>query len=247
MDNRAKAILSSVISDHGSKLFTSTAFCKVYLTGYLADYPQEKRILIRLKEQELPEALLEFKQAKTTEAALHDFIRVASKHSPFTSDDILWGVNTWAAAMNLPEQRVNMASATANTTLNKKKNRASAKSPSSVYKIVATASLAALAWVLPSHESDNFLTSQIQPTQIQKFVETATPIVRPNTSTYGVITSSTNAAEMFEQTFAKSTQAKNKRGPKPLVIGKTQLSSKKKNKQLRADIEAYLNYAQPFK
>ena len=103
MDNKAHTILSDVIASHGAQLTTSNAFCKVYLTGYLDDYPDEKRLLIALKTLELPTALLNHKDAELSETALFDSIKKIISASSEQTSDIAWGVDAWAAAVNLCE------------------------------------------------------------------------------------------------------------------------------------------------
>jgi hypothetical protein len=101
MDDKAHTILSGVIASHGEQLTTSTAFCKVYLTGYLADYPNEKALLIALKDLELPATLSAYVKAEITEAALFDCVNQLSASWEGTPDDLAWGVDAWAAAIGI--------------------------------------------------------------------------------------------------------------------------------------------------
>lgn len=101
MDDKAHTILSGVIASHGEQLTTSTAFCKVYLTGYLADYPNEKALLIALKDLELPATLSAYVKAEITETALFDCVNQLSASWEGTPDDLAWGVDAWAAAIGI--------------------------------------------------------------------------------------------------------------------------------------------------
>ena len=101
MDDKAHTILSGVIASHGEQLTTSTAFCKVYLTGYLADYPNEKALLIALKDLELPATLSAYVKAEITEAALFDCVNQLSASWEGSPDDLAWGVDAWAAAIGI--------------------------------------------------------------------------------------------------------------------------------------------------
>lgn len=101
MDVKAHTILGGVIASHGEKLITSNAFCNVYLTGYLAEYPEEKRLLIALKVMELPAALLAYKKDELPETALLNCIRQIIVGSDKKADDISWGVDAWAEAIGV--------------------------------------------------------------------------------------------------------------------------------------------------
>jgi hypothetical protein len=101
MDHNAHTILRGVIASHGEQLTISTAFCKVYLTGYLADYPNEKTLLITLKHLELPAALSAYVNAEMTETALFDCIEQLAAHWEGKPDELAWGVDAWAAAIGV--------------------------------------------------------------------------------------------------------------------------------------------------
>jgi hypothetical protein len=103
MNNKAHTILSGVIASHGTQLMTSNAFCKVYLTGYLDEYPNEKRLLIALKVLELPTALLNHKEGELSETDLFDVIQHIVATSNDSSTEIAWGIDAWAAAVNVCE------------------------------------------------------------------------------------------------------------------------------------------------
>lgn len=101
MDDKAHTILSEVIASHGERLTVSTAFCKVYLAGYLADYSEEKELLVTLKSLELPAALVAYTNAEISEASLFDCIQVIRGNWGAKVDDLAWGVDAWAAASGI--------------------------------------------------------------------------------------------------------------------------------------------------
>lgn len=102
--NKAHIILGAVIGSHGGQLMTSNAFCKVYLTGYMADYPEEKKILIGLKLMELPKKLSAYVNGDMSDADLIESIRKVAESSAESENDIAWGVDAWAAAAGITEE-----------------------------------------------------------------------------------------------------------------------------------------------
>ena len=111
MDNKAHTILSGVIASHGERLAISDAFCKVYLTGYLDEYPQEKKLLLELKFLEIPAALHQFAQGQLAEAALLECIQNTVSKSFEPASELAWGVDAWAAALKVSEtMRLNIRS-----------------------------------------------------------------------------------------------------------------------------------------
>lgn len=103
MDDKAHTILGGVIASHGEKLTISNAFCNVYLTGYLADYPEEKRLLMALKVMDLPASLLAFDKLELSEAELIERIQQIAVGSDEKADDIAWGIDAWAEAIGVTE------------------------------------------------------------------------------------------------------------------------------------------------
>lgn len=257
MDSKANIILSAAIASHGEQLLTSNAFCKVYLTGYLSDYPQERRILITLKEQELPKALLEFSQSKLTETELFTFIDSLSRK--FTSNIALvaWGIDAWAAAIDIPAplrqvvQEHCFADAPSDSAIkinrrNVPRSKTLVVTPkpevkkhnvSFLRRTAVAASLIGAIWLIPSQDADDFIAPIAQATP-KPVVAVAQTVVRTQTS------SGTSAAEMLQQTLISS-RLPAKAAPKPMVIAKPKVRVLK-TKQLRADIEAYLQSSTRF-
>lgn len=185
MDNKANTILSSVISNHGKQLLTSNAFCKVYLSGYLADYPQEKQLLIALKEQEIPKAFLDFKENRITEVDLQNFINAHSKNSTFSHTATAWGVDAWATAtglsqtvkLNLLRQCFGYTDPVLDFTILPPQTASvdsQQHSPSKWGSTVA-ASLVALAWMIPSQELSSYTPIENQVTTTLKETKIVTP------------------------------------------------------------------------
>lgn len=104
MNNNAHSILVSAIASHGGKLAISDAYCKVYLAGYMVEYPTEKQLLISLKQLELPKALIAYLQTEIGVADLHTFIKALEQGRSNNKCDLAWGVDAWAAALMLPER-----------------------------------------------------------------------------------------------------------------------------------------------
>jgi len=250
MDNRANTILSSVISNHGNQLLTSNAFCKVYLTGYLADFPQERHLLTTLKEQELPQVFLDFKETRVTEIDLHHFIKNANRNSGYSTSELAWGVDAWAEAVDLPRSvRIKIlkqcfdhtgpiSGFAASTHFASEPHSTPVRQRSLAYRTAAAISIAGLVWAIPAKESSHY-------TQLQSQALTARPsiqatVISPQPSTVAVtLTTRPNATEMLDQTLVSLKQPNSDSTPKPMVLGK-QHSRTLKTKQLRADIDAYL-------
>jgi len=253
MNTSARTILSSVILNHGNRLLTSNAFCKVYLTGYLVDYPKEKHLLISIKEQELPKAFLDFKDAKITEADLQSLIMSTCENSAINNDVFAWGVDAWAAAvglsgtirLNILKQCFDHSDPVLNFTVSTPKNHtnkqtnAPVKRPRFAHKAFVTASLAIVIWMIPTQESDNFASIEKQTPRTQQRLLTATPKVKPKAAAIAM-TTRISAAEMLDQTLSK---LKDKKSPQPMSLVRKKTLTQK-TKQLRADIDAYLQSGQ---
>ena len=253
MDNKANIILSSVISNHGNQLLTSNAFCKVYLSGYLADYPQEKQLLIALKEQEIPKAFLDFKENRITEVELQNFINASSKNSALDHTAIAWGVDAWASAVGLSQPvKLNLLRQCfgysdpildftilpPQSTSTEAQQKSPAKWGSALAKTAVAASLAVIVWMIPSQESDNYASLETQAPTTLKTAEVNTLELKPQ-AIKKVLTDRIGATEMLGQTLAKSKQLNEEEAPKPMVIGQSKARTLK-TRQLRADIDAYL-------
>lgn len=103
MDIRAHNILSAVIAEQGMQLAASDAYCQVYLAGHMTDYPKEKQTLVALKKLELPDALLDFNSTLLSESELCTFILKLCAHPQVDKDSVAWGVDAWAAALDVSE------------------------------------------------------------------------------------------------------------------------------------------------
>lgn len=103
MNNNAHDILMLAIAKHGEKLATSTAYCNVYLAGYMADYPVEKQLLTSLRQQGLAEALIAHSRKETTQSELYIFMETLKRTTLYEQAELAWGVDAWAAALSIPE------------------------------------------------------------------------------------------------------------------------------------------------
>jgi len=264
MDNRAHKILSSVIESHGDQLLTSNAFCKVYLTGHLADFAQERRLLIFLKEQELPRAFLDFKESRISEAELHRFIDDISNNATYAADSLAWGVDAWASAVNLPGSvHLNMLKQCFSgfRSVSIPEAVISSGSPqhlpvsnvSTARGAIATACLAAVVGLLAPQALDSHLSpavkdAQVAPPLLQHTAEIIKPVAKPEPLVnskpvvkHQAFTTRISAAEMLDKTLASSKVSKDESPIKPVAIAIGSPDTRAlKTKQLRADIDAYL-------
>ena len=103
MNNIAHNILVSAIASHGEKLATSDAYCKVYLSGYMVDYPDEKELLTSLKQLELPKTLLAYQRLEISDSEIYAFIKALELKLPCDKSDFAWGIDAWAAAITAPD------------------------------------------------------------------------------------------------------------------------------------------------
>ena len=103
MNNDAHKILVSAIASHGEKIATSNAYCKVYLAGYMVDYPDEKQLLTSLRQLALPDALLAYRCSEISESDVYSFISEVVLKPLESESDFAWGVDAWAAALSIPE------------------------------------------------------------------------------------------------------------------------------------------------
>ena len=103
MNNNAHSILVLAIATHGEKLAISDAYCKVYLSGYLEKYTAEKRLLISLRNLELPKALMSYLKNEMRESDLNIVIEKVKQEHLCNVASLAWGVDAWAAALSVPE------------------------------------------------------------------------------------------------------------------------------------------------
>jgi len=101
MDNKAHTILVSVIASYGSRLTSSTANCKAFLADFMTAHADEKNVLIDLHQQQLTKVLYTFKHGAIDKKTLAEFINQLSERSSYTNDDLAWGVDAWANAVDL--------------------------------------------------------------------------------------------------------------------------------------------------
>jgi len=102
MNKNARSILVSAITDHGEKLATSDAYCKVYLAGYMVDYPAERQLFTLLKQRGLPKTLIAYLRMEVRETDLHAFIKMLKQELTVDENDLAWGIDAWAAALSVP-------------------------------------------------------------------------------------------------------------------------------------------------
>lgn len=103
MNNDAHRILVSAIASHGEKLAISDAYCKVYLAGYMADYPDEKQLLTSLRQLELPNILLACRRLEISDSDVCQFIKTLELKHSYSPYDFAWGVDAWVAALTMPD------------------------------------------------------------------------------------------------------------------------------------------------
>ena len=103
MNNDAHEILVSALDNHGEKIATSDAYCKVYLAGYMVDYPDEKQLLISLRQLALPDALLAYRCAEISDSDIHAFIDEIDLKPSQSQSHFAWGVDAWAAALSMSD------------------------------------------------------------------------------------------------------------------------------------------------
>ena len=101
MNNKAHTILISVMASYGSRLTTSTANCKAFLADFLTDYADEKNVLVELYHLQLTKALYTFKGDAIDKKTLIEFIDQIKTRSDLSEQDLAWGVDAWANAVDI--------------------------------------------------------------------------------------------------------------------------------------------------
>ncbi|PWQ96318.1 hypothetical protein [Leucothrix arctica] len=101
MNNKAHTILVSVMASYGSKLTTSTASCKAFLADFLTDYADEKNVLVELHHLQLTKALYTFKGDAIDKKTLIEFIDQIEARSDLSKQELAWGVDAWANAVDI--------------------------------------------------------------------------------------------------------------------------------------------------
>jgi len=101
MNNKAHTILVSIIASYGSRLTSSTANCKAFLADFMTDFPKEKSVLIELHKLQLTKVLSAFKDSSIDRKTLFEFLEQLVNRTDIPQQDLAWGVDAWANALNL--------------------------------------------------------------------------------------------------------------------------------------------------
>ena len=259
MDDNAQGILVLAIAKHGIKLATSDSYCQVYLAGYMADYPLERRLLASLRNLDLPKALIAYLKNEIREPDLKLAIGKLKQNRLFKEADLAWGIDAWADALLVPEivrkhirrtcfsfisEPLNTDQKLASTRFNskaffKKEKRSKAWLPltTMIFFTFMTSQLA------DGYTSSNNLKGY-KPSSTKK------PKVAYNPITAVPIKQSSTTALKPKPTEPQNTQATLSfvnftKAPRQRLNQATNLKRIQKNKRLQANVEAFLKYQTP--
>lgn len=259
MDDNAQGILVLTIAKHGIKLATSDSYCQVYLAGYMADYPLERRLLASLRNLDLPKALIAYLKNELREPDLKLTIEKLKQNRLFKEADLAWGIDAWADALLVPEivrkhirltcfssisEPLNTDQKIASTRLSskaffKKEKRSKALLPliTMIFFTFMTSQLAD--GYTSSNNLKSYKSSSTKKPKVAYNPITATPIKHPPTADLKpkpIELQNTQATLSFVN-FTKA--------PKQSVSHAINLKRIQKNKRLQANVEAFLKYQTP--
>ncbi len=99
---KAEKLFFEMIKDCGTDIIRMPSSCQVYLSRYLANFPEEADLLMGVLRNEMPTRLLQHESKAGYTDFLNDEIKRYARKSKVGLQDARWAADCWAEAIGRP-------------------------------------------------------------------------------------------------------------------------------------------------